>query len=162
MFLAPIYNISTGIDEMTAANVLEQIQYIMVGLLYILILTVLVVKKNLIISNYKFIQIDFIQWSHKRGANPNTSYEKCVQFVYTLAIPCAIIIILVYGGPFVAAINDLGVLPLDDQSHFVLFWPKVSHHLSSASNSDSIDILYCLNFTLWQFWFTSEMVKHNS
>lgn len=133
MFLAPIYNISTGLQGMTTANVLEQIQYIMVGLLYSLVLTVLVVKKKSVVSNYDHIQNDFIEWSHKRSANPDTSYENCVQFCYALAIPCAVIVSLVYSGPFLAAINDLGVLPLDDQSHFVLFWPKVSRRRFSAA-----------------------------
>lgn len=89
-----------------------------IGIMFIL-------KRKAILSNYNFIQTDFIQWSNKRGINQNEAYEKITYIAKNVFILTTISLYIVIHAPFVEAINDFGNSPLDDPSHFALLWPKV-------------------------------------
>lgn len=113
-------------NTITVASLLEQVQYIVAGWLFCLTYVILIWKKNAVASSYCFIETDFVQWSCRRGTNPDRAYKKCVQTFKVYVTPCVLISICVFFGPLLAAINDLGTVPLDDRSHFTMFWPKVS------------------------------------
>jgi hypothetical protein len=106
--------------------ILEQIQYMMVGMFHVLICILFIKKNDAITSNYNLIRNDFIQWSEKRGVDPNETYKKNLRTVKYSMIPIIIVISCITLGPLFTAINDIGKLPLDSKPHFVLFWPKVS------------------------------------
>lgn len=112
--------------------ILEPIQYMLAGMLYCFVFILFLSKKQAILSNYKIIQTDFIIFSKIRGFDPNKSYRKTVHFFKRLMILILVVSCSISFGPVLAAINDLGVLPLDDRSHFGFVWPKVSftHHLA--------------------------------
>lgn len=59
--------------------------------------------------------------------DPNKSYKNNLHTVRYTVIPIITIICCISLGPLFSAINDIGKLPLDSRSHFVLFWPKVSN-----------------------------------
>jgi len=105
---------------------MELIQYMIVGILFTLIFLVFLIKKEAIASNYNFIQTIFIHWSNKRSLHPNVAYKKNIKTVKSLIIPLAILSLSIAFGPLVSTINDIGKLPLDYRTHFVLFWPTVS------------------------------------
>jgi len=111
------------------ANSLEQFQYVMSGLYYSSIFLIFLWKKKEITSNYNDIQTDFIKWSKNRGINPNKAYDLSIQTLYRILIPCLTTMFLILSGPFLAAVIDKGNVPLDDRSHFPLFWPKVSTYI---------------------------------
>jgi len=113
-------------DKFKMPMVMELIQYMIVGIYFSLIFVVFVIRKKDIVSNYDCIQTDFIQWSNKRALCPNVANKKNIKTTKRLAIPLAILSLSIAFGPLVSAINDIGKLPLDNQAHFVLFWPKVN------------------------------------
>uniref|UniRef100_A0A2S2PJ41 Gustatory and odorant receptor 7 n=1 Tax=Schizaphis graminum TaxID=13262 RepID=A0A2S2PJ41_SCHGA len=104
---------------------MELIQYMIVGIFFTLIFLVFLIKKEAIASNYNFIQTKFIHWSNKRSLHPNIAYKKNIKTVKSLIIPLAILSLSIVFGPLVSTINDIGKLPLDYRTHFVLFWPKI-------------------------------------
>ncbi|XP_025200899.1 odorant receptor 49b-like [Melanaphis sacchari] len=104
---------------------MELIQYMIVGVLYTLIFLVFIIKKDAIVSNYNFIQTKFIHWSNKRLLHPNIAYKKNIRTVKRLIIPLVILSLSIAFGPLVSTINDIGKLPLNSRTHFVLFWPKI-------------------------------------
>ncbi|XP_060843016.1 uncharacterized protein LOC132923183 isoform X2 [Rhopalosiphum padi] len=104
---------------------MELIQYMIVGILFTLIFLVFLIKKEAIASNYNFIQTIFIHWSNKRSLHPNVAYKKNIKTVKSLIIPLAILSLSIAFGPLVSTINDIGKLPLDYRTHFVLFWPTI-------------------------------------
>lgn len=105
---------------------LELILYIILGILNSTFFTILLIKKQAIHSNYSCIQTDFIQYSIERGMDPNEMYTKVVQIIKILCVPTLVVTGIFNLGPLLTTINDLGELPLDDRSHWLMFWPDVS------------------------------------
>jgi len=106
--------------------VIELIQYIIVGIFFCLIFMIFIIKKEAIVSNYNFVQTVFIDWSNKRALHPNVAYNKNIETLKHLSILLATISLSIAFGPLISAINDIGKLPLNYRTHFMLFWPKVS------------------------------------
>lgn len=111
---------------MTMPNFLEQSQYILAGWYFCLSYVVFVWKHRAVVSSYNIIETDFVRWSYKRKTNPNKAYEISVRKFKILVIPCVLISLCTFSGPLIAAVNDSGTVPLDDHSHFTMFWPKAS------------------------------------
>lgn len=106
---------------------LELAQNTIWGLLQCFILIVLFLKRKAIISNYKFIENEFVESSKRNKKNLNNAYEEIIRSFNRLIIPYGygIIISSITFEPLISTIKDLGKLPLDHRSHFILFWPKV-------------------------------------
>lgn len=127
-------------NTMTMANFLEQSQYILAGWLFCLTYIVFVWKHRAVVSSYNIIETDFVRWSYKRKTNPNKAYEISKRKFKLLVTPCVLISLCTFFGPLLAAVNDSGTVPLDDHSHFTMFWPKESivlsyyHHLLTIIN----------------------------
>lgn len=110
--------------------VLELIEYILVGVFYVLVYVVLLVKKDAIVSNYNIMQTDFIQWSIKNGSlDLNEIPKKNLQSIKDLLIPIISITFSISFGPLFSAINEFGKTPLGSRSHFPMIWPMVSQQL---------------------------------
>lgn len=107
-------------------TILELIQYTMGGIMNSSISSVINFKKQAILSNFNFIQTDFIKYSAKRKMDSNETYKKTERLFKCSILPILVLYLSVACGPLLAAINDLGVLPLHDHSHFPIFWPRVS------------------------------------
>lgn len=73
------------------------------------------------------IETDFIRWSNKNEMNENYAYERTIHTIKSLIIPFVLTISFMLFGPLLSLIIDIGKLPLDHRSHFLLFWPKVSN-----------------------------------
>lgn len=131
-------------NSMTVASILEEIQYILDGIMYCLILIVLIGKKTEIVSTFNSIQTDFVRWSIKRESDPNKAYNKSVLILYRIIVPILIAASLPFVGPLLAVINDLGTVPLDDRSHFLLFWPKVIEIIAQNEISTTYRISYSI------------------
>lgn len=106
--------------------VLENIQYILAGTLNILILTVFFLNKKPIVSNIHFIETSFIHWSYKRRTTPQKTYKQYLRTLNQMVSLTILAALNIIFGPLVTAIIDLDTMPLDDSSHFIMFWPKVS------------------------------------
>jgi len=105
---------------------LELILYIILGVLNTTFFVIIVIKKQAINSNYSFIQTDFIEYSMERQMDPNEIYNKVVHIIKILCVPTLFATAAFNLGPLLTTINDLGELPLDDRSHWLMFWPGVS------------------------------------
>lgn len=105
---------------------LELIEYILVGVFYVLIYIVILIKKDAILSNYNTLQTDFIQWSIKKGMNPNETQKKTILAIKDLLIPFLSITFSISFGPLISAINEIDKKPLGTRSNFPMFWPLVS------------------------------------
>jgi len=123
--LAPGYIILED-RAMDMAFRLELIQYMMVGILNCLVLTVFILKKKTILSNYNTIQKDFIHWSKISGMNPDEMYRESIRRAKHFVIAFIIFTNSITFGPLISAIIDIDKSALDSRSHFILFWPKVS------------------------------------
>lgn len=97
------------------------------GMFYVSIYIVFILKKNAIASNYNDVQTIFIQWSKRRGMNPDDAYRKSLQKVKSLIMPFIYLMCSISFGPLMSAIGDNGKMPLDSRSHFTMFWPSVSY-----------------------------------
>lgn len=106
--------------------VLELIQYMLAGLLYIFVLIVFILNKEALFYNYQLIQIDFIQWTNKRGMNQNKPSRKISYLAKRLIIPIVTLISSISLGPLAGVINTTEKTSLGDRSNFFLLWPKVS------------------------------------
>lgn len=123
--MASIYLIWIEKHTMAISMTLELTQYTMWGLLQCFILLVLFLKREAIYSNYTFIENNFVELSKRNKKNQNNAYEKIISCFNRLIVPYTVIISSITFGPLLSTINDLGELPLDHRSHFILFWPKV-------------------------------------
>lgn len=112
---------------MPLSLILERLQYILSGLLNTIISTVLILNKKSIVSTYDAIQTNFVQWSKIRGVDPNVAYEKSLKTFKNFMKFYPVIMCFISLGPFLSAIHDFEKIPLDSQTHFSLFWPKVKY-----------------------------------
>lgn len=138
IILATTCNIWMEKNTMTMAIFLEQSQYILAGWLFCLTYVVFVWKHQAVVSSYNVIKTDFVRWSYKMETNPNKAYDISVRKFKIFVIPCVFISLCTFFGPLIAAVNDYGTVPLDDRSHFTMFWPKASIVLPYYRN----DILF--------------------
>lgn len=125
IILAPSYIIWTE-SNLSIHMLLELILYIILGVLNSTFFAILVIKKQAINSNYSFIQNEFIQYSMERKMDPNEIYNKVVDIIKILCVPTLIATGAFNLGPFMTAIIDFKKLPLNDRSHWLMFWPDVS------------------------------------
>lgn len=108
-------------------------------------------NKKKVISNYSLIQFEFIQWSRKRGMNPNKVYEKVTHMVSGFLVPVIVITCAITFGPIITTINDLGKLPLNHRSHFPVYLPKVSRINSTLPSMIIIRIVRILEVFVFFF-----------
>lgn len=127
-FVAPASFIWKDYDVFKSSP-LEILMYMMAGIHYSLILTVFVLNRRAIASNFAYIQTYFIKWSLIRGIDPNSGYEKHIKSTKRVIVPALIVVAFILFGPLLATLNDLGNIPLSDRSHFPIFWPQVSTYL---------------------------------
>lgn len=118
---------------------------IITGILHGVFLIVFEMKKPEIASNYSFIQNDFVRWSLRSKMDPDKVYKQIAMIITKLSGPTVILYGFLFFGPLLAAFNDLGKLPLNDRSHFLLYWPEVSLYLHPTLNVTISDVTnYCL------------------
>lgn len=130
LILVPFYIIWFGKHTIAISTKLELYQYVIGGMLYTFILVVFLLKRRAITSNYKFIETDFRHWSIKKGTDQNHTYENNLRKVKILTKPFIVTICFIISGPLMSTLYDLGMKPIDHNSHFLLFWPKVSINYS--------------------------------
>lgn len=110
-------NLPTGIT-------LELFIYTIGGFEQSVVLLILLFKREHISSTLTSIQSTFVGWSIKRGFDQNYCYQRIVKFI-TYPIASYIIAWVVYSLAILfSAMYDR--LPLDHQSHWLYYWPKVS------------------------------------
>lgn len=98
----------------------------MAAAMYSFIFLLFIFKKDAIASNYKLIKTDFVQLSKEKRRNPNYAYEKSLNTAKKLKIPILITFSFLSLGPLLSTIYDMGKLPINHRSHFIMYWPKVS------------------------------------
>lgn len=113
-------------EKKTLALILEQSQYLMAALVNILVLTMFILKRKAIVLTYNGIQSTFTRLSEEKGFDPNIVYRKNIKAIQFIIGPTVFISFSIAFGPLLAAVNDLGELPLDERSHWPIFWPNVS------------------------------------
>lgn len=113
------------------------------GIFYVSTYIVFILKKDKIASNYYDVQTIFIQWSNRRGMDPNDAYRKSLQKVKSLMVPLISLMCSISFGPLISTINDIGKMPLDSRSHFTMFWPSVSYLENKYTNYCKLTNYFC-------------------
>lgn len=148
--MSPSYVFWAEKNILSTVTLIEIVQYIIAGILYVFILTMLVLKNGKIFSNYNSMQTDFVQWSEKNGRNPNKAYWKTFQTFKLFLIPCLLSWFTLLG-PFFTAINNRKYVPLDDRSNFIMFLPKVSKTILPVYKIQFDTYFYALKKNTIQF-----------
>lgn len=112
-------------ENMTLAMYLEQLQFVIAGLIYCLVYIVFIFKKKAVVTTFDIMQTDFIEWSLKSRMDPNEMYEKNVRMVKRFVGIIIAATFFISFGPLITTIYDLGELPLSHQSHWPVNWPEV-------------------------------------
>lgn len=111
---------------MAVSTFMELANYALTGTFYAFTLTIFIIKKKRILSNFIMIETEFIRMTKTRGMNQNHAYENVLRRVKQLYVPFVAIISCILLGPLVSMIFNSEVSPIDDHSNFILPWPKVS------------------------------------
>ncbi|XP_050424758.1 uncharacterized protein LOC126835921 [Adelges cooleyi] len=125
MFFGALFKLTAEKTILSLDMGLELILYAVVGFIQTLIITSFFFNKRAIALTFRSMQTTFVDWSLKRRVHPDNCYDKSETFLFYTMIGTTICIICIMLGPVLSAIYDIGNVPLDHRSHWILHWPTV-------------------------------------